>query len=272
MNIIVTGGRGFIGHCLVKKLSGCHDVTVIDNNLMPYVDDQIKGVKYYECCVSKIIYFKKADVVFHLGEYSRVEQSNSEPEKVKENTIKTIASVLEYCRLNNAKLIYAGSSTKFGDKKSIYSIYKSINSSLVKEYCEFFNMNYCIVYFYNVYGKLERDKGKYATVVGKFLRIKKENKTATINGDGEQKRTFTHINDAINALIIIMEKGQGDDYGIAGNDTISINELAKLIGVKNKNGRDKKGNRKNYIVMNQKTLSLGWEPVENINNYIKSRL
>ena len=85
-----------------------------------------------------------------------------------------IVEILEYCRKNvNTKLIYAGSSTKFGDgglgrEQSPYAWSKATNTELVKYYGRWFDLNYAITYFYNVYGGREISIGQYATLIGIF--------------------------------------------------------------------------------------------------------
>ena len=89
------------------------------------------------------------------------------------NKIGTL-KVLEFCRKHGAKLVYAGSSTKFGDgglgkDQSPYAWSKSSNTELIKNYGMWYGLNYAIVYFYNVYGKGEVGTGKYATLIALFI-------------------------------------------------------------------------------------------------------
>ena len=106
--------------------------------------------------------------------------------------------MLEFVRKTGAKLIYAGSSTKFGDggiarNTSPYAYTKASNTELVINYGNWYGINYAITYFYNVYGPREIDSGKYATLIALFKQKMRNNKPLTIVSPGTQKRNFTHI-------------------------------------------------------------------------------
>ena len=106
---------------------------------------------------------------------------NSFAENFIPNSFSLASRILKFAKESNAKLIYAGSSTKFSDDgknkfKSPYSFSKWQNSELVKFYCEINQMPYAITYFYNVYGGRENSQGEFATVIAKFLSRKKQNK------------------------------------------------------------------------------------------------
>lgn len=274
MIVIVTGGRGFIGHNLVGELLKMKcTVYVIDNEMAEPVSIKHKGAIYYKACCSYISNIDlKADIVFHLGEYSRVEQSFLNSKKCLVNTVSTMPYILEYCKNSGAKLIYAGSSTKFSSELSPYSVCKRLNTELVKWYCEAFNIPYAITYFYNVYGELERYKGEFATVVSKFIYLRNSGRRAQIHGDGLQERCFTHIDDIINGIIIVAKEGYGDNYGIGSDEKISIKKLAQMIGVKYTHIENKKGNRLGSELKTEKTKKLGWVALNNVCDYISSKL
>lgn len=271
-NVLVIGGAGFVGSNLCENL--------VKNNINVYsLDNYSTGSEKNH--IDEVVYKKgdalhindysmpiNIDVVFHLGEYSRVEQSVSEPFVAVNGICKTLVPVIEYCYRQNAKLIYSASSTKFGDAKSPYSISKSVNSQLVKELCSYLKMDYAITYFYNVYGKNEISEGKYATVVAKFLRQKKLGECAIVTKPGTQQRNFTHINDIVRGLILVAQKGQGDGYGIGSDESYSIVDLAEMIGLNWKFGGTSKGNRTKSDVVTDKTKSLGWIPKESLKKYI----
>ncbi len=273
MIIIVTGGRGFIGHHLIDKLLvDEHSVFVIDNEIADPVDIKHGKATYFKACCSQISNLNvKADIVFHLGEYSRVEPSFKNSHKCLTNTISTIPYILDYCKSSNAKLIYAGSSTKFSDTKSPYSVCKSLNTELIKWYCKAFNIDFAICYFYNAYGNKERNEGEFSTVVSKFIKIKSNNGTALIHGDGNQVRCFTHVDDICKGLLLVAKYGLGDCFGIGSDEKISINELANIIGVNYKYVTDKKGNRQDAPLKTERTKALGWASTKNIRNYINNK-
>ena len=278
MKILIIGGAGFIGSHLCEAYANEHDVTSIDNYLSGKKSNHVDNVKYMNLNAIDIMTIdEKFDVIFHLGEYSRVEQSLSKSDFVLENNTLPMLNVLKFAKNSNAKLIYSGSSTKFADKglnkfKSPYSFSKWQNSELVKFYCELNKMPYAITYFYNVYGGRENSQGEFATVIAKFLHKKKKNETLQVTKPGTQYRNFTHIDDTINALMLIAEKGYGDEYGIANPKQYSIKEVAEMISDQIEYVSENVANRMSSELLTEKILNLGWKPHRELKDYIKSNL
>jgi UDP-glucose 4-epimerase len=214
------------------------------------------------------------DVLFHLGEYSRVETSFDDIHLVWEfNKIGTYA-VLEFCRKHKVKLIYAGSSTKFGDggmgrDQSPYAWTKASNTELVRNYSNWYGLKYAITYFYNVYGAREISKGPYATVIGIFKERHKKGEPLHVVSPGTQIRNFTHIDDIIDGLVRVGEKGEGDDYGLGNKEGYSILEIAKMFGKPVVMLPERKGNRMNTDVdVVRAEKELGWSAKNSIRDHI----
>ena len=277
--ILITGGAGFVGSKLAKRLLDCgNKIYVIDNLFTGKKNNFHKGVKY-EISETKNIYklYKniKLDYIYHLGEYSRVEQSFQDIQLVMQFNIYPFFDVLELAKHHNAKLIYSGSSTKFSEKlnevESPYSFTKRKNTEFLKQYAKWFKLKYAITYFYNVYGENEISQGKYATVIAKFLDLKKKKvKFLPVTFPGNQKRRFTYIEDIIDGLILVGKKGSGDDYGIGSKKSYTIIEIAKLLNMKYKITEPKKGNRMNATLKTKKTIDLGWKEKNNLKEYLKN--
>jgi UDP-glucose 4-epimerase len=276
--ILVTGGAGFIGSHLCKRLSynPNYEVYSLDNyftgdelNHVPNVI-YIKGSTYD---ISTLITFTP-DMVYHLGEYSRVEQSFDDIEKVWRYNKDGIFAVLEFVRRAGCKILYAGSSTKFGDgdlgrRASPYAWTKASNTELIENYGTWFNVPYAITYFYNVYGPGEIQIGKYATLIALFKEKMKNNEPLTIVSPGTQKRNFTHIDDIIEALILVGENGYGDEFGIGSEEAFSVIEVAQMYGSKIEMLPERRGNRMIARVVTEKTKNLGWIPKRKLANYIE---
>lgn len=278
MKILVIGGAGFVGSHL------CESLVKIENNQVFSLDcyftgseknhvDNVTYIKGYSSEISEKITIIP-DLVYHFGEYSRVEQSFNDIELVNKLNISSIYHVLNFCKKNSSKLIYSGSSTKFGDggsskNSSPYSWSKYINSELVKNYSKWYGLNYAITYFYNVYGGREISSGKYATLIGIFTEKSKNNKKLTVTSPGTQIRNFTHIDDIVSALILIGDKGTGDNFGIGHHDNFSILKVAKMFKGEIEMTPEKDGNRLHADLITEKTLNLGWKPNHNLKNYIK---
>jgi len=117
--ILVTGGAGFVGSHLCERLAEDPKnlVVSLDNYFRGSELNHVPGVKYILGSTSQIgeLIDFTPDYIYHLGEYSRVEQSFDDIEKVWQFNKDGIFSVLQYCRKTGAKFNYAGSSTKFGD-------------------------------------------------------------------------------------------------------------------------------------------------------------
>lgn len=276
--ILVTVGAGFVGSNLCERLAKDenNEVYSLDNYFTGSKDNHVKNVTYIEGLTSdidKLIDFEP-HTVYHLGEYSRVEQSFDDIEKVWKFNKDGIFAVLEFVRKTGAKIVYAGSSTKFGDgglgrSASPYAWTKASNTELVENYGAWFNVPYAITYFYNVYGKREIQTGKYATLIALFKEKMKNNETLTIVSPGSQKRNFTHIDDIISGLVLVGENGYGDEFGIGSPDAYSIKEIAQMFGGKIDMLPERKGNRMTADVMTSKTEALGWKPTRNIQEYIQ---
>lgn len=275
--ILVTGGAGFVGSNLCKALVLIKNTKVysLDNYFTGKVENHTKGVEYIKgetLLIDDLINFKP-DIIFHLGEYSRVEQSFEDIHKVWRYNSQGIFAVLEFVKKTGAKLVYAGSSTKFGDNgtglnASPYAWTKSTNTQLVKNYGAWFNIDYAITYFYNVYGKNEISEGKYATLIALFSEKIKNKKTLTVVSPGTQERNFTYIDDIVNGIILVGKKGKGDGYGIGSKESYTILEIAKMFNGKIEMLPERSGNRMTAELVTEKTEALGWKPRHNIKEYI----
>lgn len=276
--ILVTGGAGFVGSNLCERLvkDGLCDVYSLDNYFTGSTDNHILGVEYIKgntVDIAKLIDFSP-DIIYHLGEYSRVEQSFDDIEKVWQFNKDGTFAVLEFVRKTGAKLVYAGSSTKFGDgglgrDASPYAWSKSTNTQLVQNYSTWFGISYAITYFYNVYGKREISTGRYATLIALFKEKMKNGEPLTVVNPGTQKRNFTHIDDIIDGLILVGESGEGDEFGIGSPEAYSILEIAQMFGGEIQMLPERKGNRMTADVLTKKTEALGWRATRNIKDYIK---
>jgi len=275
--ILVTGGAGFIGSHLCERLSlnPNNQVTALDNYFTGSTKNHVPNVRYIKgntADIEKIIDFEP-DIIYHLGEYSRVEQSFEDIKKVWSYNKNGIIAILEFVRKVNCKIIYAGSSTKFGDggsgrSASPYAWTKASNTELVINYGRWFNINYAITYFYNVYGKREIASGKYATLIASFTQKMRSKKPLTVVKPGTQKRNFTYIDDIIDGLILVGENGNGDGFGIGSPECYTILEIAELFEGKIEMLPERKGNRMTADVITKKTEQLGWSPKHSVKEYI----
>lgn len=275
--ILVTGGAGFVGSHLCERLAQDpnYDVYSLDNYFTGSEANHVPNVTYIKgdtVDIAKLVIFTP-DMVYHLGEYSRVEQSFEDIETVWRYNKDGIFAVLEFVRKTGCKILYAGSSTKFGDggmgrSASPYAWTKATNTELVMNYGNWFNVPYAITYFYNVYGNREIATGKYATLIALLNERMKHSEPLTIVSPGTQKRNFTHIDDIIDGLVLVGQNGYGDEFGIGSAESFSILEVAELFGGKIEMLPERKGNRMTADVMTDKTQALGWSPKRTLEDYI----
>ena len=165
MKALVTGGVGFIGTNLIKRLiKDGYEVVSLDNYSTGKEENEQEGCKYHRCELFDDIprhgawglekfQLDKPDVIFHLAALARIQPSFDTPVKsFKANALAT-QNILEYARLNDIPIIYAGSSSKHGNVYSNpYTFTKWQGEQLCKLYYEIYDLNVTICRFYNVYG------------------------------------------------------------------------------------------------------------------------
>lgn len=240
-NILITGGAGFIGSNLIKSLREQHPhlkITVLDNYFTGKPENHVAGVEYYRGHTweaDHIFHNHTFDTVFHFGEYSRIVKSFDDIDYVQRSILAGTPIILDLCRKWNAKLIYSASSSKFGNKGkdenlSPYSWCKAKMVELIKNYGEWYGLNYEICYFFNVYGPGQIMEGDYATVIGIFEKQTNSGKKCTVVEPGTQTRDFTHVQDIINGLIKAADKNLNHEWFLRSGINISIIDVAKQFG------------------------------------------
>ena len=277
--ILVTGGAGFIGSRLCRRLvDEGHHVISLDNYFTGSEVSRVQGVEYRKGHTKDIaaIVPETPDIIYHLGEYARVEQSVFEPELVHElNTVGTEA-VVEFWKTKRCKLLYAGSSTKFGDdgrtrEASPYASTKAANTELVKRVGDAEGLPYAITYFYNVFGPGER-YGTYGTVIEIFRQQYLHGMPITVTSPGTQRRNFTHVDDIVDGLVLVGESGKGDEYGLGNPESFSIIEVARLFSDDIVMLPERQGNRTGSALHDEKSRALGWNPTRSLRHYIEAFL
>jgi UDP-glucose 4-epimerase len=274
--VLVTGGAGFIGYNLCKRLlKDGHTVVSLDNYSTGKKENEIKGVKYisYDICsgvTSDLV--GDIDIVYHLAASARIQPSFVDPVLYAKNNVIATFNICEYCRSNNIPLIFAGSSSHHSGKfKNPYTFTKDLSEETVDLYQRLFKIKASVARFYNVYGPHQLEQGA-ATLIGIWDKAHRENEPFNIYGDGSKRRDFTHVDDIINALVLILKKDAwGNIFELGRGDNYSVKEVAEMYGKKQINYHDnRKGEAQNTLCNSDLAKKLlNWNPTKNLIDWIK---
>lgn len=280
MKILVTGGAGFIGTNLIKRLlKEGHTVFSLDNYETGLKENHQKGCVYLEDDIENVVNLDKDfDKVYHLAALARIQESFNNPEETYRVNTTGTQKVCEFIRHTNAKLIYAGSSSRWCDPHtSPYATSKFLGEEIIKMYRRTYGLNMEIARFYNVYGPHEIVDGIWAAVIGIWRNQVTNGEKITIIGDGEQRRDFTHVDDIVEGLFRIGFKDikHEDAWELGTGINYSINEVYQMFrerfGTDFINIPDQPGNYRKTLRENDDSLErLGWEPSDKLKDYIFS--
>ena len=251
--VLVTGGAGFVGGHLCRRLiKDGHTVVCFDDlstgslDNLKDVKDQITFVQgdcnnYEE--LEAIFKNHPIDTVFHYAAIVGVKRTLEDPIAVL-NDVEGIRNILELSRLNNVKkVVFSSSSEVYGEPVEIpetedghvnaklpYAVVKLIGEKLLEAYHQMYGLNTTSLRFFNVYGP-GQESSAYGFVVGIFIRQVLDGKAPTIFGDGTQTRDFVYIDDNIEAAIRVMEtlETAGEVINVGTGRPMTILDLAEDV-------------------------------------------
>ena len=276
MKILVTGGAGFVGTNLIKRLlKEGHDVSSIDNYSTGLKSNHQEGCEYKEANIYDFDWRNEIyDVVFHMAAVARIQPSFENPIEYFNTNANGTIQLAEHCAKYNIPIIYAGSSSHHSGKyKNPYTFSKDIGEEALELFSKCFSLKYVIARFYNVYGPYQLTEGGYTTLIGRWINNIEKGLPCEIYGDGEQRRDFTHVDDIVDALIKIMEKNSflSKIYELGRGKNISVNEVAKMFEINPIYKNAKPGEARHTLcksILAKKEL--GWNPQKELVHYIEN--
>jgi UDP-glucose 4-epimerase len=251
INVLVTGGAGFIGSSLVNQLckSGKYFVVVVDNLLTGdhYRLEDNPHLKFIKANVNKlkdissVFYSHQFEYVFHYAAVVGVKRTLNNPVMVLDD-ISGMKNILDLSKNTGVKRVFFSSSSEvYGEPVELpqnedttplnsrlpYAIVKNVGEAFLKSYKQEFGLDYTIFRFFNTYGPLQSKD----FVISKFISAALKNEDITIYGDGNQSRTFCYIDDNINASMRAFEEDQciNEVINIGSDNEFKIIELAQII-------------------------------------------
>ena len=255
---LVTGGAGFIGSNLLEYLIkyGAGKVKVLDNlstgflsNIEPYLNhpsfEFIQGdIREQETCQKAC---EGVDFVFHEAALGSVPRSIQDPITTNSVNISGFANMLVAARDQKVKrFVYAASSSTYGDSKKLpkveheigkplspYAVTKYVNELYADVFAKTYNMQIIGLRYFNVFGPRQSPEGAYAAVIPLFIQAFSKNTSPYMDGDGEQTRDFTFVENAVQANIKAAftgnEKALNEVFNTAVGDRTSLNKVATSI-------------------------------------------
>lgn len=291
MNVIVTGGAGFIGSHIVENLleyKKISKIIILDNlsngnkkNLQSVIQNKkIAFIKVDICNKNKIKkYFKNISFVFHLAGIADIVPSIKNPTKYLNTNFNGTINILECAKKYKVKkIIYAASSSCYGytpNKKiaenfrisllNPYAFSKYMGEQALLNWSKICNISFISLRLFNVFGPRSKNSGSYSAVISLFIKQKLMGKPFTIVGNGKQTRDFVHVKDVSNAFVLAaFSKVKNEIFNIGTGKSVKILELVKILKGK-KIHTKKRALETKYSRANVKKVRkrLNWKPNKN---------
>lgn len=255
-SFLITGGAGFIGSNLVENLleNNAKLVRVLDNfstgnrqNLAPFISDKrfelVEGdIRDYETCKKAVI---GIDYVSHQAALGSVPRSINDPITTNEVNITGFLNMLNAVRESKViKMVYAASSSTYGDSKALpkveqnignplspYAVTKYVNELYAQVFASLYQVKIIGLRYFNVFGPKQDPEGAYAAVIPLFMKSALTGTQPFMNGDGEQTRDFTFVQNAVQANVkALLSQTEGHQViNIAFGERTSLNQLWNYI-------------------------------------------
>lgn len=247
--ILVTGGAGFVGGALVRRLvaAGAR-VTVLDDLFtgraasLPASAQLVEGSVADFDLVRSLV--RRASFVFHMAARNIIASTANPRDDFSTNIGGTLNVLLAARESSVERVVYTGSTSVYGNPRSIpineddalvplspYAVSKLAGEHYCLAFYESYGLPVAVVRYSNVYGEGQRPDNPYCGVVSKFFAAAYEGRPIQVHGDGEQTRDFTYVDDAVAATLLaaLQPRAEGEVFNVGTGIETSVNQLAREI-------------------------------------------
>ncbi len=256
MNILITGGAGFIGSHIVEALIDKYDITVVDDlstGKMENIDTKainfIKGDISNKKFVDSLFNQYEFDYIIHLAAIASVQESILNPLRTHEINNTSTIYLIEKARKQSKKLkrfIFSSSAAVYGDENTLpksensviapltpYAIDKYSSEQFLVAYNRLYEVPIVVFRFFNVFGPRQNPESPYSGVLSIFANrfINNKEPKITIFGDGEQSRDFIYVKDIVNAILLAIDNEEmvGNIYNLGMGKEITLNQIITIF-------------------------------------------